>query len=264
MYVGRVFYKRKSIPVIYSQSENCVYEIYGSIIDVLKLVEGEIEISSVPIPLNNVTILPPVIPSKIIAVGRNYVEHAKEFDNEIPQEPLIFFKPPSCIIPHFGKVLYPSISKRVDYEGELALVIKQTIKKVKASAIEAEPQEFFGYTAFLDMTARDLQHTDKLWTRAKGFDTFGPLGPWIELNALPKSLKIQTYVNGELKQEGNIDQMVFSPAKLIEYISGIMTLVPGDIIATGTPSGVGPVTVGDEIKVKIDTLADLIVTVTEN
>lgn len=259
MYVGRVFHKakRKVITALYSQEENAIYEIYGDITEVLKLLEGTVSLSSVPISLDDVTILPPVVPSKIICVARNYVAHAKEFDNEVPNEPLLFLKPSSCLIPHQGKIIYPKQSKQVDYEGELALVIKQVLKKVDAETINSGPQEYFGYTSFMDITARDLQRTDKLWTRAKGFDTFGPIGPWVEINPLPDSVNLRTYVNGKLKQEGNINQMVFSPAELIEYISSIMTLLPGDVIATGTPAGVGPLSVGDQVTVKIDTLPEL-------
>jgi len=257
MFIGRVSFNKRVFPVIYSPKEGLVYEIFGTINDVLKIEENEVDVSSTGIDVQNITILPPVIPTKIVAVARNYVEHAKELNHGVPKEPLIFFKPPSCLLPHGGAVIYPKISQRVDYEGELALVIKKTIKKAKTREIEKKPQEFFGYTAFLDMTARDLQNKDKLWTRAKGFDTFGPIGPWIEINPLPKSLNIKTYINDELKQEGNTKNMIFSPAELIEYISNIMTLETGDIIATGTPAGVGPVKIGDKIKLTIETLEPL-------
>ena len=261
MFIGRVSFNKRVFPVIYSPQEQLVYEVFGSINDILKIEENEVDVSSTGTPVQNVTILPPVVPTKIIAVARNYAEHAKELNNEVPTEPLIFLKPPSCLTPHKGVVIYPKISQRVDYEGELALIIKKTIKKAKSSIIEANPQEFFAYTAFLDITARDLQKKDKLWTRAKGFDTFGPIGPWIEINPLPPSINIRTYVNNELKQNANIKLMIFPPGKLIEYISNIMTLETGDIIATGTPAGVGPLKVNDTVKVEIDTLEPLEVTV---
>ena len=207
--------------------------------------------------LNHYTILEPVIPSKIICVGRNYVEHAKEFNNEVPSEPIIFFKPPSALQHHKGPVFYPTLSKRVDYEGEIALIIKKKIKKAKAADIADNPTEYYAYTPFLDMTARDIQRSDRLWTRGKGFDTFAPLGPWISLKPLTKETSLKTYVNNELKQHGYVKDMIFPPEFLIEYISQVMTLFPGDVIATGTPSGVGPVNIGDNIKVEIDGLPAL-------
>ncbi|MHA1303852.1 MAG: fumarylacetoacetate hydrolase family protein [Candidatus Heimdallarchaeaceae archaeon] len=257
MLVGKIAHGKRTFPVLFDSKEDMVYEIFTTMRELLRQNLDEIDLDSSGIPLEEVCILPPVQPSKIICIGRNYVEHAKEFGNLVPEEPLLFFKPPSCLIPHGGKVIYPSLSKRVDFEGELALVIKKRLKRIDAKKIEANPQEYFGYTPFLDMTARDIQKSDKLWTRGKGFDTFGPIGPWIEFNTLPSSLSIQTYVNDEIRQDSNINLMVHSPSKLIEYITKVMTLEPGDVVATGTPSGVGPVNIGDRIKLQIGGLPTL-------
>ncbi len=257
MLIGRVSYDKRVFPVLYDKDEKKVYEIFHPINEVLQEKAAEYDMDSVGIDANKVKILFPVKPSKIVCVGRNYVEHAKELGNKAPNEPILFFKPPSCLVPTKGKVVYPDLSKHVDYEGELALVIKRPMRKIKAETIVKNPQDFYGYTGFLDMTARDIQKSDKLWTRGKGFDTFGPLGPWIEMGTLPSNVKIQTFLNDELKQDGNISLMIFNSAQLLEYITRIMTLEVGDIVATGTPAGVGPVKVGDKIRLEIGRLEPL-------
>ncbi len=195
-------------------------------------------------------VLPIVVPSKIICVGLNYKEHAKELNMDMPEEPMIFFKPPSAIIGNKDSIILPSMSEHVDYEGELAVVIGQTAKNISP---ENAHKHIFGYTCANDVTARDLQKKDRLFARAKGFDTFAPIGPSIETNiADPSALTLRTIVNGKVRQEGNTSDMIYTPAELISFISRIMTLGPGDIILTGTPPGIGPLTSGDEVQVEIE------------
>ncbi|MDF5715168.1 MAG: fumarylacetoacetate hydrolase family protein [Rhizonema sp. NSF051] len=200
-------------------------------------------------------ILAPCAPSKIVAVGKNYADHAGEMGSEVPSEPLIFLKPPTSIIPSGKDIHYPSQSQRVDYEGELALVIGDR-------ASDCTPEEahtkIWGYTIANDVTARDLQRKDGQWTRAKGFDTFCPLGPWI-VRELSPGARLQTFLNDEITpvQSSNIDQMVFSPDFLVSFISKVMTLMPGDVILTGTPLGVGPLNIGDRVRVEIEGIGRL-------
>ncbi len=192
-----------------------------------------------PHAIASVQLLPPVTPSKIIAVGRNYAEHAKELGNEPPAEPLLFLKPPSALLAPNGTIVRPPQSQRVDFEGELAVVI-------------GEAGSILGFTCANDVTARDLQKKDVQFTRAKGFDTFCPLGPCIATGVSPGNLHICTRVNGETKQDGRTSMMIFDCAFLVAYISSIMTLVPGDVILTGTPAGVGPLAAGDVVEVEIE------------
>ena len=206
------------------------------------------------IPLEKVKILAPAIPGKIIAVGRNYVEHAREHQVEVPDTPLIFLKPPSTVIGPNTQILLPPQSKRVDYEAELAVVIG---KKGRWIDILRVDEYIFGYCIGNDVTARDLQENDKQWTRAKGFDTFCPLGPWIETNLDPSDVLITTRVNGEIRQMTSTREMVFNIPQLIVYISSIMTLSPGDVILSGTPAGVGQLNPGDEIVIMIEGIGEL-------
>ena len=192
----------------------------------------------------SVQLLPPVAPSKIVAVGRNYADHARELGNEAPAEPIIFLKPPSALLAPNRTIVRPPQSQRVDYEGELAVVI-------------GEGGTVLGYTCANDVTARDLQKKDVQFTRAKSFDTFLPLGPCIETDAGPNDLRITTRVNGETKQDGRTSMMVFDCAFLIAYISSVMTLLPGDVILTGTPAGVGPLAAGDVVEVEIERIGVL-------
>lgn len=195
------------------------------------------------------TLLPPVTPSKIICVGRNYADHAKELGNEAPSEPLLFFKPPSALLASGGTILRPTMSARVDFEGELVIVIGREAKNVRG----AQWRDFVrGFTCANDVTARDLQKKDVQFTRAKGFDTFCPVGPCIEDDLDAGDVRLLTRVNGEVRQDGRTSQLMFPPAALIEYISAIMTLVPGDLILTGTPAGVGPLAAGDEVEVEVE------------
>jgi len=200
-------------------------------------------------------ILAPCSPSKIVAVGKNYVDHAAEMGTEVPKEPLIFLKPPTSIIACTEEIQYPSVSQRVDYEGELALVIGD--RTVHCTPEEAQTK-IWGYTIANDVTARDLQQRDGQWTRAKGFDTFCPLGPWI-VRELSPGARLQTFINefADPVQSAGVDQMVFPPDFLVSYISRIMTLLPGDVILTGTPSGVGPLQPGDLVRVEIEGIGRL-------
>lgn len=207
-----------------------------------------------PIPLSEARLLPPVNPSKIVCVGRNYREHAKELGNEVPTDVLIFLKPPSSLLAPEGKIVTPALSKRVDYEGELAVVIGRKCR----NATESEALSFVrGYTCANDVTARDLQKSDGQWTRGKGFDTFCPVGPFVSDEVTPEALDLETRVNGEVRQKGNTRDFIFSLSTVIRYISSVMTLLPGDLILTGTPSGVGPLKEEDRVEVSVSGLGTL-------
>jgi 2-keto-4-pentenoate hydratase/2-oxohepta-3-ene-1,7-dioic acid hydratase in catechol pathway len=195
------------------------------------------------------TLLPPVLPSKIVCVGRNYADHAKELGNEAPAEPLLFFKPPSSLLAPEGTIVRPELSQRVDFEGELAIVIGREAKDVKADRWRDYVR---GFACANDVTARDLQKKDVQFTRGKGFDTFCPIGPCIEDDLDPADLRISTRVNGETRQDGRTADMIFTCGFLLEYITAVMTLVPGDVILTGTPAGVGPLQAGDVVEVEIE------------
>jgi 2-keto-4-pentenoate hydratase/2-oxohepta-3-ene-1,7-dioic acid hydratase in catechol pathway len=199
-------------------------------------------------------------PSKIVCVGRNYLEHARELGNQVPEQPLIFFKPPSSIVAGGEAIVLPPESGRVEHEGEIAVVIGRTARRVKA----LDAWDYVaGIAPLNDVTARDLQKTDGQWTRAKGFDTFCPLGAMVSLNHVADrdALEVICRVNGEVRQHGRVSEMAFDIPTLIEYISGVMTLEPGDVIATGTPAGVGPLQPGDVVEVEIPgvgTLSNLV------
>jgi 2-keto-4-pentenoate hydratase/2-oxohepta-3-ene-1,7-dioic acid hydratase in catechol pathway len=201
------------------------------------------------IALADAEFLAPVTPSKIVAVGRNYAEHAKELGNEAPSEPIIFLKPPSAVLNPGGTIIRPPQSQRVDFEGELAIVIGKTARNVRRDDWRSV---VLGFTCANDVTARDLQKKDVQFTRGKSFDTFCPLGPCIETNVDPVALSLRTRVNGETKQDGNTRDMVFDCGFIIEFISSVMTLLPGDVILTGTPAGVGPLVSGDRVEVEIE------------
>jgi len=207
------------------------------------------------IPFGGVLLLPPVAPSKIVAVGLNYKDHAMERGKPLPEEPLLFLKPSTSVIGPFEAIVYPKMSKRVDYEGELAVVIK---KRVSLLA-DDEPVDPFilGYTCFNDVTARDLQDKDKQFTRAKSFDTFASIGPCLVTDLDPSALEIKTFLNGKLHQSSNTRNLIFSIPYLIRFISNIMTLLPGDVITTGTPSGIGPMVPGDKVDVQIEGIGTL-------
>lgn len=194
-------------------------------------------------------------PTKIILVGLNYKDHAKELNMPPPKEPILFLKPITTLIGPEENIIYPKMSKRVDYEAELAVIIKDKIKNIKKDEVM---QHIEGFTCLNDITARDLQKLDKQWTRAKSFDTFCPIGPKIIKNINPNNLKIQSFLNDELKQNSNTKNFIFKVEELISFISQVMTLNPGDIIATGTPSGIGPMKKGDKIEIKIEGIGSLI------
>lgn len=204
--------------------------------------------------IHEVNVLPPVSPSKIVCVGKNYKEHILELGGEIPDEPILFLKPPTSVIGPGDCIMHPADSARVDYEGELAIVIKQKCKNITQ---EEAGKYILGYTCANDVTARDLQKKDGQWTRCKSFDTFCPLGPWIETETKPDELTIQTYLNGELKQSSTTAMMITPVFRLVEFISRVMTLNPGDCILTGTPEGIGPMQKGDTVEVVIETIGKL-------
>ena len=208
--------------------------------------------------LEELTLLPPCEPSKIVAVGVNYRAHAKEMGRPLPAEPLLFLKPSSALIGSGAAIHYPPGVTRLDHEAELAVVIKKRIKSISsAQAADA----ILGYTCLNDVTARDLQHKDLQWTRAKAFDTFAPLGPWIVTDLDPANLKIEAILNGQVKQSGTTADMIFPVPFLVSFISSIMTLFPGDVITTGTPPGVSPMQRGDTIEIAIEGIGRLTNTV---
>jgi 2-keto-4-pentenoate hydratase/2-oxohepta-3-ene-1,7-dioic acid hydratase in catechol pathway len=204
--------------------------------------------------LSKVKLLAPAQPSKIIALGLNYIEHAKELKMPMPFEPLMFLKPPTAVIGPEDSIVYPKSSVKVDYEAELAVVIK---KKAKNVPVNKAKDYILGYTCFNDVTARDLQKKDGQWTRAKSFDTFAPIGPWIVDGINPGNLKIETLLNGKRVQNSNTNDLIFKVEEIIYFVSHVMTLLPGDVIATGTPPGVGPMKKGDRVEVKIQKIGSL-------
>jgi 2-keto-4-pentenoate hydratase/2-oxohepta-3-ene-1,7-dioic acid hydratase in catechol pathway len=211
-----------------------------------------------PRPLRQLELLPPVTPSKILCIGRNYRDHATELGNEVPKEPLLFLKPPSSLLGPNGIIRMPALSKRVDYEGELGIVIGRRCRNLRPDE-DVRPY-IRGYTIVNDVTARDLQKSDGQWTRGKGFDTFCPVGPIVSDEIDPAegaAVTLTTRLNGEIKQQGTTSDLIFPIAHLLRYITATMTLEPGDLIPTGTPAGVGPVSPGDRIQVEIEGLGVL-------
>lgn len=218
----------------------------------IRPVEGSVfedfQLSDQRVSLSSVKLLAPAVPTKIVAVGLNYRDHAVEMGEELPENPKIFLKPSTAVIGPSDSIVLPPSSSRVDYEAELALVVKRRAKNIDAR--EAD-EYILGYTCFNDVTARDLQSVDGQWTRAKSFDTFAPVGPVINTSVDPHALDIESRVNGELRQKSNTRNLIFGPEQLLSFVSRVMTLLPGDIIATGTPSGVGPLGKGDTVEVAI-------------
>lgn len=209
--------------------------------------------------LADVRLLAPVLPrSKVIGIGRNYAAHAAEMGNDVPTEPLMFIKPNTSVVGPGDPIFYPAQSSNVHFEGELAVVIGRICRDVP---VEQATDVIYGYTIANDVTARDLQKSDVQFTRAKGFDSFCPLGPWIETDLDPQhfadGVQLQTHLNGDLKQDGSTSDLIFDIPTLIAYVSSVMTLLPGDVILTGTPSGVGPMEIGDEVEVSIAGLGTL-------
>lgn len=215
-----------------------------------------------PLPLSEAMLLTPVNPSKIVCVGRNYREHAAELGNEVPLEPLLFLKPPSSLLAHNGTIVRPKLSQKVDHEGELGVVIGKLCRKLGPSD-DVKPY-ILGYTCVNDVTARDLQKKDGHWTRGKGFDTFCAVGPMVSDEVDPwAGIGVKTVVNGASRQDGNTRDFIFPIDVVIRYISQVMTLLPGDLIPTGTPSGVGPLLGGDVVQVTIEGVGTLINTVVD-
>jgi 2-keto-4-pentenoate hydratase/2-oxohepta-3-ene-1,7-dioic acid hydratase in catechol pathway len=204
--------------------------------------------------LGEVNLLPPCVPTKVVAVGLNYRSHAREMQMAIPDEPLLFLKPATAVIGPGAPIIYPKMSQRVDYEGELGVVIGRQCKNVSE---QNAPDCVFGYTCLNDVTARDLQKKDGQFTRSKSFDTFCPIGPCIETELDPWAASIETYLNGQLRQETSTADFIFPVYRLVSFISQVMTLLPGDVIATGTPSGIGPMLAGDEVEVRISGIGSL-------
>lgn len=215
---------------------------------------GDYERKEAEIALEKVQLLAPAQPSKIVCVGRNYAAHAEEHDAEVPEVPLIFLKPPSAVIGPGDEILLPPQSKQVEHEAELAVVIGKRGKWIPA---EKASDHVFGYTIANDVSARDLQRKDGQWNRAKGFDTFCPLGPWIETEYDSSDALISCYVNDEMRQMASTRDMVFSVKQLIAFVSSVMTLEPGDVLLTGTPSGVGKLQAGDNVRIDIEGIGQL-------
>ncbi|MCM2421869.1 MULTISPECIES: fumarylacetoacetate hydrolase family protein [unclassified Streptomyces] len=227
----------------------------GLVLDIIKGIPfAEFELSGTKVPLSKVRLLPPVLPNKVVAIGRNYAEHAAELGNEVPAVPVAFFKPSTSVVGSGDPIVYPSFSNEVHHEAELAVVISRLCREVPRERVK---DVILGYTCANDVTARDAQRTEGQWARAKGFDSACPLGPWIETDLDPSDLAITATVNGELRQAGRTSQMVRSIEDLIVHITEAMTLLPGDVILTGTPAGVGPLNVGDEVAVSIEGIGTL-------
>lgn len=215
---------------------------------------GEFAPTKMVLPLEEVKLLAPVMPSKIVCVGLNYRDHAQEMNLLIPEEPLLFLKPPTAVVGPGDVVVMPPQSQDVQYEAELAFVISRQARKVSP---ENADKYIWGYTCFNDVTARDLQARDGQWSRAKGFDTFAPLGPWIESEVDPTDLEINCYLNDRRVQHSRTSEFIFSIPEILAYITEVMTLLPGDVVITGTPPGVGPVEDGDRVTVEIEGIGRL-------
>ncbi|MFH1875838.1 MAG: fumarylacetoacetate hydrolase family protein [Candidatus Omnitrophota bacterium] len=245
MRIGRFTYKKK---ILWGTIEDdCVRPLAD---EPFKRIRS----SSRKIPLTQIKLLAPATPSKIILVGLNYRNHAQELNMPIPQEPVIFLKPPTAVIANGGIIRYPQQVRRLDYEAELALIIKKEAKNISPSRAK---DYILGFTCVNDVTARDLQHKDIQWSRAKSFDTFCPVGPWIETELDPRRLRIATYLNDSLKQDSSTANMIFPVDFVLSFVSSIMTLHAGDIISTGTPPGIGPMKRGDTVTVEIEHLGRL-------
>jgi 2-keto-4-pentenoate hydratase/2-oxohepta-3-ene-1,7-dioic acid hydratase in catechol pathway len=223
--------------------------------------EEDIKLTGIRFPLTDVRLLAPILPSKVVCIGKNYADHAREMGGEPPDEPVIFLKPSTAVRGPGDPVQRPTqLSERADYEGELAVVIGRLCRQVPA---DRAAEVIFGYTCANDVTARDLQAKDGQWTRAKGFDTFCPLGPWIETDVDPADLELSTVLNGEVKQHSRTSLLLHGVHALVEHISQVMTLLPGDVVLTGTPAGIGPMEKGDQVSVTIEGIGTLTNPVTD-
>jgi len=215
----------------------------------------DVRLTGARYPVADVRLLAPVLPSKIVAIGRNYADHARETGSEPPAEPLFFLKPSTAVIGPGDAIVRPDrLSQRIDFEGELAIVFGRLCREVPA---ERAPEVIFGYTCANDVTARDLQISDGQWTRAKGFDTFCPLGPWIETDLDPADVLLTTTVNGEVKQRERTSKLIHDIATLVSYVTAVMTILPGDVLLTGTPAGIGPLIAGDTVSVSVEGIGTL-------
>jgi 2-keto-4-pentenoate hydratase/2-oxohepta-3-ene-1,7-dioic acid hydratase in catechol pathway len=215
----------------------------------------DVKVTGSQYQLGDVRLLAPVLPSKVVAIGRNYLEHARETGSEPPAEPLIFLKPSTAVIGPGDPIVRPArLSKRVDFEGELAVVFGRLCRDVPAARV---PEVIFGYTCANDVTARDLQRSDGQWARAKGFDTFCPLGPWIETDLAAGDVELTTTVNGEVKQQASTALLIHDIVTLVCHATAVMTMLPGDVLLTGTPAGIGPLVAGDSVSVSIDGIGTL-------
>ena len=241
MKIYRFRYRRRVLQGVLK--EEFLFPVIGSIF-------GDFRLGTSPVPIGDVHVLPPVLPSKIIGIGRNYRDHAKELNNPLPEEPLVFLKPPTALIGHLDAIVQPAASARVDYEGEVAVVIRKKLRNLTDDVPVGDG--ILGYACFNDVTARDLQTKDVQFARAKGFDTFAALGPCIATDLDPAAIRLKTFLNGRLVQSGSTAQLIFSIPYLVRFLSRVMTLNPGDVIATGTPAGVGPVSPGDRVDVQIE------------
>ncbi|MER7762163.1 fumarylacetoacetate hydrolase family protein [Streptomyces sp. NPDC097619] len=229
------------------------------VLDIIKGIPfADFELSGTKVPLSKVRLLPPVLPNKVVAIGRNYAEHAKELGNEVPETPITFFKPSTSVVGPGDPIAYPSFSQELHHEAELAVVIGRMCREVPRERVK---DVILGFTCANDVTARDVQQREKQWARAKGFDSSCPLGPWIETDLDPArvadGLAVQCTVNGQQRQLGSTSDMIRSVEDLIVHITEAMTLLPGDVVLTGTPAGVGPLNVGDEVAVTIEGIGTL-------
>lgn len=216
---------------------------------------SRIILSKQSVPLGKVRFLPPAEATKIVLVGLNYRDHARELKMKIPREPIIFLKPPTTLIGHKSRIAYPPGVKRLDYEAELAVVIKKEAKNVPEKKVK---NYLLGYTCLNDVTARHIQKRDVQWSRAKSFDTFCPLGPWVQTRVGPSGLRIRSYLNGVIKQDSSTSNFIFRLNYLVSFISRVMTLLPGDVISTGTPPGVGPMRRKDKVEIEIEGIGKLV------
>ena len=245
MKIVKISYKKKIYWGVLRKES--IQLLKGSPFDALRFAKKKI-------PRLKSKLLAPASPTKIVLVGLNYKDHAKELNMKILKEPIIFLKPPTSLVAHKQKIIYPKGVKQLDYEAELALVLKKKAKNISPNKVK---NYILGYTCFNDVTARDLQRQDVQWTRAKSFDTFAPCGPYLETDLNSNNLRITSYLNGSIRQDSSTNNFIFSVYSLVSFISRIMTLYPGDIISTGTPSGVGPMNIGDSIEVEIEGIGRL-------
>jgi 2-keto-4-pentenoate hydratase/2-oxohepta-3-ene-1,7-dioic acid hydratase in catechol pathway len=247
MKIGKVRHNDKNFHVAFDVENKIAIPIKGNFF-------SDFELEDKSLSLEEVKILPPILPTKVVCLGLNYRDHAEEMKMDIPDEPIIFLKPTTSVIGHGDTIVAPNFCQRVDYEAELAIVIGETCKDV--SPDEAK-NYILGYTCLNDVTERVFQKKDGQWTRAKSFDTFCPIGPWIETEIDWENLKIRSYLNDELKQDSTTSNMIFGVEEIVSFVSKIMTLLPGDIIATGTPPGIGEMKNGDKIRIEIEGIGAL-------